>query len=114
MVNSRAKGARGERSARDAVRLYWGAEACVRTAQVSGKFSSDLTGALEGAHLEVKCLAGIHALRFLDQARRDAKEGEIPVVLMKEDRGPWVVMVEIERSPEFAERLVEQRRKRSE
>lgn len=114
MVNSRDKGARLERSARDACRLYWAADDCVRTAQVTGKESSDLTRALKGGHLEVKGRAAIAALRFLDQAKRDAKEGEIPVVLMKEDRGPWVVMVEIERSPEFAERLVEQRRKRSE
>ena len=109
MVNSRSKGKRGELEARDQVRLHWAGRDCVRSAQVSGKFSSDLSNALPGAHLEVKRYHSIAATRWYEQAVRDRKPGEFPIVLMREDGATkWLVMLAIEDSPRFATSLLEQ------
>lgn len=108
MVNSRAKGARGEREARDAVRKHWKSPSCERSAQRCGKETADLFGALPHCHLEVKRHRKIGALRFLDQADRDRRSSDIPIVLMREDQGEWVIMLRLEDSLKFAQALVTQ------
>lgn len=108
MVNSRAKGARGERFARDKVREFWGAKRCVRTAQVSGKLSSDLSYALPGWHVENKFLRRIGICRAMDQAIADAAQRrELPVVLFRENNGPLYVMFDIENTEAFVGALVQ-------
>lgn len=107
MVNSRDKGKRGELEARDMVRLQWDCPDCVRSAQVSGKFSSDLMYGPEGLHLEVKRYAKIAACEFMEQAVRDARPGEIPVVLMRQNEGEWLLVVRFADSPGFASLLHE-------
>lgn len=103
MTNSRQKGKRGELDARDAVREHWLAPHCIRSAQANGKYGADLLNALPGGHVEVKRYAKIGALRFLDQARRDAK-GEFPVVLMREDGATsWAVVFPIEMTERFVQ-----------
>lgn len=105
-MNSRAKGARGEREARDAVKLHWGASDCIRAAQANGSFSGDLLGVPPGLHCEVKFYSSIAALKFLRQAERDAKPGEVPVVLMRENGDTeWVVMVRLSKSKALGEIL---------
>lgn len=104
-MNSRAKGARGERDARDAVKLHWGTD-CIRAAQANGSFSGDLLGVPEGLHCEVKFYQQIAALKFLRQAERDAKAGEVPVVLMRENGDTeWVLMLRLKDSRKLAEVL---------
>lgn len=103
MTNSRQKGARGEREARDAVKLHWGSKDCIRAAQANGSYSADLLGAPEGLHVEVKFYASIAALKFLRQAEADAREGEIPVVLMRENGDKeWTLMVRVKDSVRLA------------
>ena len=103
---SRDKGKRGELEARDRVRELWGVPGCRRSAQVSGALTSDLTRGPQGLHLEVKRWKRIAACRFMEQAERDARGiGDVPVVLMREDGGPWMVLVPLDRSMEFAECL---------
>lgn len=99
MTNSRAKGARGEREARDAVNMHLGM-CSIRSAQAGGKFSADLlhTGNL---HCECKKRRTIAAARFMDQAVADCGT-RIPVVVMREDRGGWLLVVRIEDARRFA------------
>lgn len=93
MVNSREKGKRGERDARDAVKLYWNCPDCIRAAQSNGTWSADLLYGPPNLHLEVKHYGAIAALKFLRQATKDAQESETPVVLMREDgEKRWAVM----------------------
>lgn len=106
MVNSRDKGKRGELEARDQVRQHWSCPNCVRSAQVSGKFSADLLGGPDGLHLEVKRYAKIAAMDFMEQAVRDSKD-LIPVVLMRENDGDWVMMVRLQDSVGFSRKLLE-------
>ena len=102
---SRDKGKRGEREARDVVRSMWRSPNCIRSAQVSGSFASDLMYGPEGLHLEVKRYARIAAVRWLEQAQNDSK-GDVPVVLFKEDRGEWYIAMPIDRSEEFSRTLI--------
>lgn len=57
-------------------------------------------------HLEVKRYAKIAAMAFMEQAVRDSK-GLIPVVLMRENDGDWVMMVRLQDSVGFSRNLVE-------
>jgi len=108
MTNSRQKGKRGELEARDAVRQHWAAPDCIRAAQVCGKFGADLLYALPSGHVEVKRYKSIKAFDFYEQAQRDAKSGEIPVVVMREDGAcHWLVMFSIEDSLKFALAVLE-------
>lgn len=102
---SREKGKRGEREARDLVREQWGCARCVRSAQVSGTFAADLLGGPEGLHLEVKRYRRIVAVDFLKQAQDDAKEDEIPVVIMREDGGDWTLMLPFDELMNVARRV---------
>ena len=102
---SRNKGKSGEREARDQVKEVWNCPDCFRSAQACGSYSADLLGGPPGLHLEVKRYKRIVAADFMTQASEDAKDDEVPVVLMREDSGKWLVMVRMEDTPKFAERI---------
>ena len=109
-MNSREKGKRGERDARDAVREHWWAPGCIRAAQAAGAYASDLLDAGNGLHVEVKRRKKIAATHFMRQAERDSKESEMPVVLMSEDGHPeWLVVFRISDTSKFIEVLSKNR-----
>lgn len=103
----RQKGKAGEREAAAVLALHWGALNARRSVQFCGKAGdADLTG-IPGMHLEVKRYAGIAALRFGEQAQRDAAPGAVPVVVMREDGNTqWWAMVPVEDCPAFARALL--------
>ncbi len=88
---SRDKGKIGER---EVAQLFRNAGyPARRTAQVDGGLSADvLVPSLPWLHVESKRYKGIAACRFMDQAIEDAKD-KTPVVFMREDKGPWIVMM---------------------
>ncbi len=94
-INSRNKGKRGELEAVHALRAALPGCRVIRGQQRSGTECADVIG-IDGLHIEVKRRRRIAALGFLEQARRDAQAGEVPVVLMRQDRGRWAVMLDIE------------------
>ena len=102
-INSRDKGARMEREAAGEWENHTGISAR-RAQQFCGKAgTADLK--VEGGvplHLEVKGIKRIAACRYMDQAVRDAAEGNIPVVLMRENKGEWMVMVHLKNLTELA------------
>lgn len=104
MSNNRARGARGERDARDAFRQHIGGSP-IRAAQANGKESADLlhTG---GIFVEVKLRKSLSVQNFMDQAVRDCG-GKTPIVLMREDRGGWLVMHRIEDARQYAREVME-------
>jgi len=75
-----------------------------RAAQHSGKEQADLRGA-PGIHFEVKRRGKIGAMQFMEQAYREAGDGDAPVVLMREDLGRWHVMVPLDYLELFIQRL---------
>lgn len=105
---SRDKGKVGEREARDMVRKLWGSPECQRSAQACGSFTADLLGGPPGLHLEVKRYARIVPADWVQQATEDSKKsGDVPVVLCREDRGEWNVIIPMEQAEEFARALIE-------
>ena len=105
---SRDKGKRGEREARDACKEHWGAQDCRRAQQYCGADSTaDLLNALPECHVEVKRYKRIVASDFMKQAVEDS-DNQLPIVLMREDGDVWLVVLRIEDSPEFAQRLLKQ------
>lgn len=104
-INSRQKGKRGELEARDEIRRLWHAPTLIRAAQACGAWAADLIGALPCFHFEVKRYARISAADFMKQAVDDKNEGQIPVVVMRENQGEWLVIVRLEDTPAFAEEL---------
>ena len=91
-MNSRTKGKRIELDAVRALREI-GIEA-ERTIQYQGRGSAGdirIHGAPE-LHLEVKGRASLLAQRFMDQAVADAYPGHYPTVLMRENRGRFMLL----------------------
>lgn len=111
--NNRQRGKRGEREAVHAVREHWASRTAIRAAQANGKFSADVLHADRGdrLHVEVKLRRRLSVMAFVEQASRDADPlRKIPVVLMREDHGEWLVMVRIADTKGFVDALHEQLR----
>jgi len=65
-----------------------------RTAQHMGKGGgeADVRG-LPGVHVEVKRTEALRLWDALEQAGRDAKPGEIPIVAHRPNNRPWIVIL---------------------
>ena len=108
-MNSRAKGARGERKARDMCREFWYAHQCERAGQTSGNICADLMDALPRSHPEVKFLSRHGCMRHYEQAADDAKEEELPFLLLRETstgNKTWLVAFDAERAEDFVSRFL--------
>jgi len=93
-LNSRNKGAAGERELAGKLRKY-GYE-CRRGQQYCGSNGdADVVG-LPGIHIECKRVEKLNLYDALDQSVRDAKENEMPAVFHKKNRRDWLVTMRIE------------------
>ena len=93
-MNSRAKGAGGERELAKKLREY--GYDCRRGQQFSGaNGDADVVG-LPGIHIECKRVERLNLVDAMAQSRRDAREGEIPVVMHRKTRSPWLVTMTLE------------------
>lgn len=92
-MNSRAKGAAGEREL--ARLLRESGYIARRGQQYSGaNGDADVVG-LPGVHIECKRVERLNIYEAMAQARRDARPGEIPVVMHRKNRHPWLVTMDI-------------------
>ena len=88
-MNSRQKGKRGELEAAKVLKQY-GYDAR-RGQQFSGaNGDADVVG-LPGIHLEVKRVEKLNISEAMQQSIRDAREGELPVVMHRKNRETWLV-----------------------
>lgn len=89
-VNSKKKGARGERLFRDVCKAHGFTDAR-RGAQYCGASGdADVIG-LPCIHVEVKFVEKLNLRNAMDQSIRDKREGEIPIVAHKTSRKPWLI-----------------------
>ena len=92
-MNSRDKGCRGERELANKLKEY--GYDCRRGQQFSGaNGDADVVG-LEGIHLEVKRVERLNITDAMSQAKRDAREGEMPVVMHRKNNEKWLVTMEL-------------------
>lgn len=93
-INSREKGKKGEREFARLCREHGFANAR-RGQQYSGVEGKDVVG-LDGVHIEVKRVERLNIEKALQQAERDKKEGEIPIVAHRKNRETWKVTMRAE------------------
>ena len=93
-INSRAKGARGERELSSKLKEH-GYETR-RGQQYCGiNGDADVVG-LPGIHIECKRVERLNLYDALAQARSDAKDNETPTVFHRKDRSEWLVTMSLE------------------
>ena len=93
-INSRQKGARFERRLAGILRDY--GYDCRRGQQYSGaNGDADVIG-LPGIHIEAKAVERLNIYDAMFQSKRDAREGEIPVVVHKKNNCNILVTMELE------------------
>lgn len=98
MVNSRAKGARGELELRNVLNEYGVKHgfATRRGQQYCGaNGDADVVG-LPGIHIECKRVEKLNIDNAMEQATRDARESEFPAVFHRKDRKKWLVTMRLE------------------
>ena len=97
-INSRAKGARGERAVAKILRDF-GFKDAKRGVQFSGlQGDADVVDAIPGIHLEIKNVEKLNIDAAMEQSERDAhaefvKTGKpvVPVVVHKKNRTDWKI-----------------------
>lgn len=93
-MNSKSKGKRGELEAAHLLQEY-GYDAR-RSQQYCGlQGDADVVG-LPGVHLEIKRVQALNIDKAMEQSIRDAREGEMPVIMHRKDRQPWRVTMGFE------------------
>lgn len=107
MTNSPRKGKTGELEAAKALRDLLGLPA-TRGARNGVAGGEDIMG-VPGVHFEVKRRRRLAVTEFVMQAHEDARIGEIPVVLMRQDEGRWLVVVDLEDLIPLGQRLSQAR-----
>ncbi len=85
---SREKGKRGERELAKLLRNY-GYEARRGQQYCGANGDADVVG-LPCLHIECKWVEDLNLSDAMGQSERDAKQGEIPVVIHKKNRHPWL------------------------
>jgi hypothetical protein len=91
-LDSRQKGARGEREWAGILRAHFPDRVFRRNIQSrgGGAEAADVTG-LPGWHAEVKRVEKLNIWSALQQAESDAKPGERPYVAFRRNRSGWYV-----------------------
>ena len=93
-MNSRQKGARGERELARKLREY--GYDTRRGQQYSGaNGDADVVG-LPGIHIECKRVERLNLYDAISQSRHDARQGEIPLVMHRKDNCEWLVTLRLD------------------
>ncbi len=103
-INSNRKGKKGELTASKKLAELFGCEAR-RGQQYSGNPEApDVVHSIAGVHIEVKRVESFQLHKSMEQARGDAGEN-VPVVLTKQNRKPWMCVVALDDLPKLAEQI---------
>ena len=95
-INSRRKGASGERELAGVLRDYGYTEA-KRGQQFCGiNGNADIVDALPKIHIEAKRVERLNLYDAMAQSKRDARKGELPAVFHRKNRSKWLVTMELD------------------
>lgn len=97
MINSKAKGAKGERELASKLREYGFTDA-KRSQQYCGlgENAADIVDALPNIHIECKRVERLNISDAIAQAKRDAKNGNMPTVFHRRNNEKWLVTMPLE------------------
>lgn len=93
-INSRAKGAAGERELAAELKKLFGV-ATRRGQQFSGVEGQDVVG-FPNIHIECKRVQALNIHLACEQAVRDAKPDQVPTVFHRKNNRPWLVTVRLQ------------------
>lgn len=96
-INSRAKGAAGERELANTLKEF-GIEARRGQQFHGGGDSPDVVAdsIFSDIHIEAKRVEAGNLYKWLEQSTKDAKAGKTPVVIHRKSQKPWVVILTLE------------------
>lgn len=95
-INSRRKGAVGERELAAILREY-GYESAKRGQQYCGiNGNADVVDALPNIHIEAKRVERLNIYDAIEQSKRDARDKELPAVFHRKNRSKWLVTMELD------------------
>lgn len=96
-MNSRRKGAAGERELARILRNDYGYKDAKRGQQYCGiNGNADVVDALPGIHIECKRVERLNLYEAMSQAKRDAREDELPAVFHRKNHSEWVVVMTLD------------------
>lgn len=93
-INSRQKGAAGERELSRKLKEY-GFETRRGQQFCGANGDADVVG-VPGIHIECKRVESLNVSKAMQQAERDAPEGDAPMVFHRKNREPWYVTMRLE------------------
>lgn len=93
-MNSRQKGARGERELAKVLRSY-GYDSRRGCQYCGANGDADVVG-LPGVHIECKRVERLNLYDAVDQAKRDRKSYEIPAVFHRKNNSEWLVTLTLD------------------
>jgi len=94
-MNSKRKGSEGERSLARKLREY-GYEDARRSQQYAGiNGDADVVG-LPNIHIECKRVERLNIYDAIAQSQRDARDGELPVVMHRKNHSDWLVTMTLD------------------
>lgn len=94
-INSKRKGSQGERAVAEILREHGYSDAR-RSQQYCGHNGDPDVVGLPNFHLEVKRVERLNLDAAFEQSVRDARDGEIPVVVHRRNRKPWMITMRFE------------------
>lgn len=95
--NSRRKGSVGERELARKLRDEYGYKDAKRGQQYCGLAgNADVVDALPGIHIECKRTERLSLYEAVSQAKRDAREDELPAVFHRKNNAEWVVIMTLD------------------
>lgn len=92
-INSKRKGVKGERELVNKLKEY--GYNCRRGQQYNGLEGEDVVG-LEGIHIECKRVERLDLYGAMYQAKKDAKNNQIPAVFHRKNHYHWLVTLELD------------------
>lgn len=96
-INSRRKGAEGERELAGILRDEYGYAEAKRGQQFCGiNGNADVVDALPNIHIECKRVERLNLYEAMAQAKRDARETELPAVFHRKNHSKWLVTMELD------------------
>lgn len=96
-MNSRRKGADGERELARILRNDYGFKDAKRGQQYCGiNGNADVVDALPGIHIECKRVERLNLYEAMAQAKRDAREDELPAVFHRKNHADWLVVMPLD------------------
>lgn len=105
-INSRAKGARGERELATVISATFGVDAR-RGQQFSGSPDSpDVVTGFKKIHIECKRVENLNLTKAYKQATKDAGD-KIPVVIHRKNNEPWMISYKLEDALALAKEILE-------